>query len=296
MGTEFRITIAGGNARAATASAKAFARAKELDDRLSDYKSDSELMHLCDSAGHGPIHVSNDLFTVMCEAQRIAEATDGAFDVTIGPLVRLWRLARRTRELPHADEITSARAKVGYKHIKLNSAQQTIELTKAGMKLDLGGIAKGYAADEMVKVLREAGCPSCLVSAGGDVVAGDGPPGEPGWVVAIAPLTPTDQPPVLMLANAAVSTSGSAEQFVDIAGKRYSHIVDPKTGIGLIGQFAVTVKAINGAMADALATAAAVMGPKYGATFVEGTEGAMARFAWIEDGEFRVKSAGVLKK
>jgi thiamine biosynthesis lipoprotein len=146
------------------------------------------------------------------------------------------------------------------------------------MRLDFGGIAKGYAADEMVKALRSGGHSRCLVAAGGDIVAGEPPPDASAWDVAIAPLGPGDLPPTLRLANAAVSTSGDAEQFVEIAGRRYAHIVDPKTGLGLTDRLAVTVVAPDGTTSDALATAAAVLGPKRGIELVESAPACAARF------------------
>jgi FAD:protein FMN transferase len=295
MGTLFQITIAGDEQTGKDAAAKAFARAKELDDKLSDYKPDSELMRLCAKAGQGPIAVSDDLFNVMSEAQRIAKLSDGAFDVTVGPIVRLWRLARRTREMPPDDELKAALAKVGYDKVRLDGDKKTISLAESGMKLDLGGVAKGFAAEEMIKVLREAGCSRSLVAAGGDIMAGDAPPGEAGWTVTIAPLDTTDMPPTQYVANAAISTSGGAEQFVEIDGKRYAHIVDPKTGVGLMGQFTVTVRAKTGAAADALATAAAVMGAERGIKMIDGLTEASARFAWKEPGKFRTLVRGSLK-
>jgi thiamine biosynthesis lipoprotein len=288
MGTEFRITICGDAKLAENAATKAFARAKELDDKLSDYKPDSELMKLCEKAGQGPIGVSDDLFTVMSEAQRIAKASNGAFDATVGPIVRLWRLARRTREMPAADETKAAMAKIGYEKVRLDAVKKTIALAEQGMKLDLGGIAKGFAAEEMVKVLRESGCPRCLVAAGGDIFAGDAPDDADGWSISIAPLGPGDKPPTLIIANASVSTSGDAEQHVEIAGKRYAHIVDPKTGLGLVGQFSITVLAKSGATADALATAAAVLGPECGVKLVESL-GGQARFVWKVEERLQVR-------
>ncbi len=278
MGTLFQVTIAGDVNAATNGAKRAFARAKELDDKLSDYKADSELMRLCDKAGTGPVKVIDDLFAVMTDAQRIAKASDGAFDVTIGPIVRLWRLARRTRELPVEKELNDALTKVGHAKIVLGADSKTITLAQTGMKLDLGGIAKGYAAEEMIKVLRDHGCPRALVAAGGDIVAGDAPSGAAGWSVSIAALEPGEQTQTILLANAAISTSGDAEQYVEIAGKRYAHIVNPKTGLGLTDHFAVTVLAKNGATADALATAAAVLGPERGLKLIETFPGASARF------------------
>lgn len=280
MGTEFRITISANSGNQSDAADKAFARGKELDRKLSDYRSDSELMRLCEKAGTGPVTVSDDLFAVMTEAQKISEVSDGAFDVTVGPVVRLWRLARRLRELPDEKELKEAMTKVGYKLVTLDPEKKTIALSQSGMNLDLGGIAKGFAAEEMMTVLREAGFPRALVAAGGDIVVGDPPIGAEGWKVQIAKLEPGELPPALVLHNTAISTSGDAEQFVEIGGKRYAHIVNPATGLGLTDRFAVTVIAKNGTTADALATAAAVLGPERGLKLVQSFPEASARFVW----------------
>jgi thiamine biosynthesis lipoprotein len=279
MGTRFQVTLFADNEAAARRAADAaFDRAAALDARLSDYKPDSELMRLCARAGQGPQAVSPDLLRVLERSHDMSRRSAGAFDVTIGPVVRLWRLARRTRELPPANELRAALALVGYDKLRLNGEHRTAELLRSDMRLDLGGIAKGFAADEMLKDLRTAGCPVALVAAGGDIVAGDPPPGTDGWSVAIAPLEIGERSPRLTLRNAAVSTSGDAERFVEIAGRRYSHIVDPRTGLGLTGRYAVTVVAPDGATADAAATAAAVLGPEAGIKLADSMPGCAARF------------------
>jgi thiamine biosynthesis lipoprotein len=146
------------------------------------------------------------------------------------------------------------------------------------MLLDLGGIAKGYAADEAMQVLKQHGIRSALVAAGGDIVVSEPPPGSTGWTIGVAPLDSPEKPPtqLLLLRNAAVSTSGDAEQYVEINGKRYSHIVDPKTGVGLTGHSSVTIVAPNGTSSDSLATAVSVLGPEQGLEVIDATEGAAA--------------------
>jgi len=279
MGTLFQVTLYATNEAAAKQAADAaFARAAALDARLSDYKPDSELMQLCARAGRGPQEISHDLYNVLDRAQDISRRTSGAFDVTIGPAVRLWRLARRTREMPPEDERRTALALVGYDKLRLDPERRTAELLRDNMRLDLGGIAKGFAADEMVRVLRQSGCPVALIAAGGDIVAGDAPHGTDGWKVAIAPFGLGETPSRLRLQNAAVSTSGGAEQFVEIAGRRYAHIVDPRTGLGLTGRMAVTFVAPEGATADAGATAAAVLGELAGVRLADSMPGCAARF------------------
>ncbi|MBX7103514.1 MAG: FAD:protein FMN transferase [Gemmataceae bacterium] len=279
MGTLFRITVAGDRPAAEQAARAAFRKARELDEKLSDYKPESELMKLCARAGTGPVIVSAELYEVLDHSQRLAAQSDGAFDITIGPVVRLWRLARRTRELPNADELKAALAKTGYRKVALDPKTKAVTLQVPGMRLDLGGIAKGYAGDAMIRALRDAGCPRAIVAAGGDVVAGDPPPGEAGWKVAIQPLDADDKPEPLTLANSAVSTCGDVEQFVEIAGVRYSHVIDPRTGLGLTERRSVTVTAPRGILADGLDTAAAVLGPERGIALIRQTPGAGGRFA-----------------
>src|SRR5262249_14068168 len=154
-----------------------------------------------------PVAVSSELFTVLTKAQEVSKKSDGAFDVTVGPVVRLWRLARRTGRMPDVEEVAKARTLVGYRNVRLDAAAKTVQLLKPGMPLDLGGIAKGYSADEALTVLKEHGINSALVAAGGDIAVSGPPPGKEGWDVAIAPLDPGDASPHLLLSGAAVSTS-----------------------------------------------------------------------------------------
>jgi thiamine biosynthesis lipoprotein len=263
MGTQVRVVVYAPDAATAWhASRAAFRRIALLDDTMSDYKTGSELMRLCRSAGGPPVRVSRDLFHVLARAQEIAQQTNGAFDVTVGPVVRLWRRARRRADLPDAAELTSARKLVGYKYLRLDPKARTVQLLKRGMLLDLGGIAKGYAADVALTVLKRYGISSALVAAGGDIAVGAPPPGEAGWSVGIAPLDSPSQLPTRFLAlqNAGVSTSGDAEQFVEIAGQRYSHIIDPRTGQALTGHSSVTIVAPDATTSDAMATAFSVLG------------------------------------
>jgi thiamine biosynthesis lipoprotein len=194
-------------------------------------------------------------------------------------VVRLWRRARRTRELPDPKELKKALALVGYDKVRL-ADRRTVQLLLMGMLLDLGGIAKGYTAQELLAILRRMGITRALVACGGDIVVGDAPPETKGWKVGIAPLEDPNARPerYLLLRNAAVSTAGDAEQFVVIGGKRYSHIVDPKTGLGLTSRASVTVVARDGTLADGLDTAACVLGLERGLKLVESVPGAEALF------------------
>lgn len=250
MGTMFRVVIyAESSDRGSRAIDDAFQHAAQLNAILSDYIPDSELNRI--STRETP--VSEHLFRVLDAAQRIARATRGAFDITQGPVIRLWRDARKSGRLPDPQAIWEARARSGYRKLKLNAQRRTARLTREGMQLDLGGIAKGYAAGEMLRILREAGFASALVAAGGDIALGDPLPGRKGWAVTLGSSGAPEE-----LANCAISTSGGESQYVVINGVRYSHIVDPRTGLGVTGMDEVTVIAKTGLQADPLATAAIV--------------------------------------
>lgn len=278
MGTLFHLTLyAPSQAAAESASAAAFARIAQLNNLLTDYDPESELMRLCQQPAGTAVRVSPELFTILAEARRIAEISGGTFDPTIGPVVRLWRRARRTEVLPTPTQLAVARSRVGWQKISLNPDQQTVTLLTNDMQLDLGGIAKGYAADEALRVLREQGITRALVAASGDIAAGDPPPGQTGWRVSIG--TPFQREGVertLNLANAAVSTSGDSEQFVIIGGIRYSHIVDPRTGVGLTNRCQVSVVATRAMETDALATAISILGAGAGRSLMETQAGVSA--------------------
>jgi FAD:protein FMN transferase len=279
MGSEFKLVLyCADEATARRASDAAFARIAALDAALSDYNPESELMRLCDRAGGPPVPVGPDLYEVLEKALAMARRSGGAFDPTVGPVVRLWRRARRTRELPDPESLARARALVDYRLVHLDPKGRAVRLDKEGMKLDLGGIAKGYASGEAIATLRRLGVPRALAAGAGDIVVGDPPPEAEGWTVGIAPLEAPGARPTrfLSLQNAAVSTAGDTEQFVEIGGVRYSHIVDPRTGLGLTGRISVTVVAPDGATADGLDTTVVVLGPEKGLPLVEATDGAAA--------------------
>jgi FAD:protein FMN transferase len=296
MGTIFRIVLyAEDKAGAKKAADAGFARVAELDGIMSDYKQDSELMQLCNKFAKEvapPVKVSDDLFFVLQKAQALAKKSDGAFDVTVGPVVQLWRLAARTQELPDQKEFAAARAKVGYKKVELDPAKKTVRLLTPGMQLDLGGIAKGYAADEVLKFLRDKfGIKHALVAASGDITCGDPPPGKDGWTVEIAPIAKSQKPRTLTLANASVSTSGDLEQFVVIDGVRYSHVLDPRTGLGLTGRRSVTVIAPRGIDADSMTKAVSVLPPKQALKLIEDTPDAACFIVILDKNEKPVTTA-----
>ena len=266
------------NATANRAAERVFQRLAQLNAILTDYDPDSELRRLCDTAGEGKaVPVSEELWRVLVHAQSLAERTEGAFDVTVGPVVRVWRLARQFHKMPPQELLDRMRTVVGYRFVRLVPEQRAVELRKPGMRLDLGGIAKGFALDEALKTLRNEGIVCAMVEAGGDIGLGAPPPGKPGWIIGLAP-PERDSPPALYLclSGCFVATSGDLWQFVELGGKRYSHIVDPRTGIGLTDRITVTVVAPEGMAADGLSTAVSVLGPEKGLRLVEQTPGAAA--------------------
>jgi len=259
MGLAVRLVLyAPDEDRAKAAGRAAFARIRQLDACLSDWRVDSELNRLSASAGGAPVPVSADLFTVLAAATEMARRSSGAFDATVGPLVALWRRARREGVLPAPADLAAARALVGWRHLRLDATARTAQLALPGMRLDLGGIAKGYVGDEALATLRAHGVTQALYEAGGEIVVGDAPPGAAGWVIELA------DGERVTVANRAVSASGDTAQFVVIRGTRYSHVVDPHTGLGLTTRLNAHVLAPDGMTADALATAVTVLGPDAG--------------------------------
>jgi thiamine biosynthesis lipoprotein len=240
MGTLVGVTLYARSAAEAKAGfAAAFGRMGALDGMLSDYREGSEL----NSIGVEPRVVSPELYRVLEFARRVSEASGGAFDVTVGPLTRAWRArAQLTGEM---------RALVDWRELHLEGGRAW--LGRAGMRLDLGAIGKGFAADEMVRAVGLLGISRVLVAASGDIVCGEAPPGMRGWAVAAGRVR-------LTLRKGAVSTSGDTAQFYEKDGKRYSHILDPRKGAALSDVLEVSVAGPDGMTADALATTVRVMG------------------------------------
>ena len=271
MAIPFRIVVYSADSQVATNAARqAFARIHGLNGQLSDYDPESELSRFSRTAGTGQsVPLSTELAAVLVRAQEVARESDGAFDVTVGPLVQLWRRARRQREIPDPARLGEARAAVGWGQLELRrthgaAAAQfpfTGRLLKPGMRLDLGGIAKGYALDEATRILRAHGLHRTLITGAGDMVAGDPPPGQPGWKIDLPPVEFPGSPPdqAVWLRRGALCTSGDLFQYVEIDGQRYSHIVDPHTGLGLTDRGLVIVLGRDGMTTDALSTALSVL-------------------------------------
>ena len=277
MGTLVQVTVYTPDEQTAKAAFRAaFDRIRELDDILSDYKPDSELNRITTTAINRAMPVSEDLFTVLRASQELAGATGGAFDVTQAPVIRLWREARRTGRMPDAAALRDAATRGGFRKLHLDAQRRTVTFDMAGMALDVGGIGKGYAASEAIEALDARGVRSALVAVSGDLAFSAAPPGERGWRIGVHTGDPAvlRVPGVLELANGAVSTAGGSEQHVDIGGRRYSHIIDPPSGMGLVDDVTVTVVAPHGLEADGLDTAASVLGAERGLALIESHPGA----------------------
>lgn len=283
MGVPVRILVYSHDKQAANAAVHAaFDRIRQLNLIFSDYDEDSEISQLTRRALPGKaIAVSPDLAKVLAASLEISRQSGGAFDVTVGPLVKLWRASRRSKRLPTAAELASAKQRVGYENIHLDVKRRTVTFDKAGMQLDFGGIVKGYAADEARAALRSQGFSQALVALSGDISVGDPPPGEAGWKIGVAGLEPpgTEPKEFVSLTNQAVSTAGDAFQFVEIGGKHYSHLVDPHTGSGITRRVSVTVIAPTGLLSDGLDSAAAILGPEKGRQLLESAPGVSARYS-----------------
>lgn len=304
-------TYAPDETRAKAAFAKVWPRIDELNSILSDYDPQSEVMRLCASAPHAEfVPISKDLSTCLQASVRLARESDGAFDVTIGQLVKQWRRARRKQSLPTPTQIASARESMGWQNICLSPDGKMVRLLKPGMQIDFGGIAKGYVAEEALKILQHEGLPVSAVAVSGDMALGDAPPSpdaassspqnSSGWKVlmpipkfrspsteVVESSTPLKNPgtantaepdsPVVYLSNCCVSTAGDEFQFLEIDGIRYSHILDPATGMGLTRQIQATVMAPHGIDADGLDTTLCILGHENGARLMQHHPAA----AWI---------------
>jgi thiamine biosynthesis lipoprotein len=281
MGVPFRIVLYAASENAAQgAAAAAFQRVKQLNDIMTDYDSDSELSRLSRTSGQDQfVAVSPDLWVVLARARELAGQSQGAFDVTVGPYVNLWRHARAQRQLPDPARLAKARLAVGYTKMQLDPARHAIKLLAPDMRLDLGGIAKGYAVDQALRVLGRQGIASALVNGGGDMAVSGPPPGKKGWRIELPALDTTNAPAAqfVLLTNAGISTSGDLFQRLEINGVRYSHIVDPRTGIGLTDHSLVTVIAGDDFTADGLTKVMSVLQPKDALKFIGRTPGAAVR-------------------
>jgi len=272
MGTFANITAVAADSGTARASVEAaFSQLKRVDELMSDYKANSQLSQVNRDAFKEPVHVDDDLFEVLDIAVEYSRQTNGAFDVTVGPVVELWREAEETGVLPPEEDIAQAGSKVGFEKLILDRENKTVRFEVDGMRLDLGGIAKGYAIDLAVEAMQKRGAIGGLVDVGGDVRC-FGPPSDSkeSWLVGLQdPSVENQLLLVLKLRDMAVATSGGYRRFAEIDGKKYSHIINPVAGSTADELVSVSIVARTATAADALATAVSVLGREKGLELVD---------------------------
>jgi thiamine biosynthesis lipoprotein ApbE len=279
MGTTFEVTVYRPRSERSQTTADleaAHAEVVRIDHLMSLYRADSELMSLNGRAGEGPVPISELTFEVLEAAAHYASLSDGAIDITVQPLVDLWGFYRiEQASIPPLDKIEAVLQGVGMDRMSLVSSGRTAAL-ESGTALDLGSIAKGYAVDRALAVLRTRGVPSALVDLGGNIgVLGQAPGGRP-WIVGIRHPRREGLIGEVRFRIGAVATSGDYDRYFEVDGKRYSHLLDPRTGRPVEGVYSLTVVAPNATAADALSTAAFVLGPERGMALLahcEGVEG-----------------------
>ena len=262
MGSPFNLVLYAATKQLADSAAdQSFRLIDSINLRCSDYDSSAELYKLQFATVGKPIKVSPILMELFCTARQAYTDSHGSFDITVGPLSRLWRSARKSQQFPTNAAINEARNRVGFNKLQIDSNAQTITFLQSKMQLDMGGIAKGYAADKVLALLQSIGITNALVDAGGDMITAGTPIQKNGWRVGVN--IPGQQEALwnrkLILTNKAVATSGDAFQYMLHEGKKYGHIIDPRTGYGVTFQRNVTVVSPTATTADWLATACSIL-------------------------------------
>jgi thiamine biosynthesis lipoprotein len=286
MDTFVSIRAVGSNPEQAIQAA--FDEIERIESLMSRHIPDSDASRINEGAGGEPVKVSGETLYVIEKALECASLTKGAFDITIGPLMDVWNFGLPDPAVPDADEIEQARSLIGWELLELDPANRTVRLPIQGMSIDLGGVAKGYAAQEGARILREYGVSHALIDAGGNIVTvGLRPDGEP-WQIGIR--DPRGESiedtigPTLSVANGAIATSGDYERFFIYDGRRYHHILNPETGMPVETVRSVTVMAEDALYADMLSTAVFVLGRDEGMRFIETLDGISAMIV-TDDGD-----------
>jgi thiamine biosynthesis lipoprotein len=263
MGTIFTVAVYGRDRTfLSEVVEQVFEEVDRLDEQMSNYKPESELSAINREAASHPVIVEPGLFHLLEICVRRSEQTDGAFDITVGPLMKSWGFFRGRGRLPTPAEINEVLKRVGYRHLKLDDERRTIRFDESGVEIDLGGIAKGYAVDRAVDILRSNGITSALVSSGtSSIYALGSPPGAHGWKITLRDPYDAQKPAdVIHLQNYSLSTSGSYERFFEIDGKNYCHIMNPHTGWPVQGVLSAAVLAATGTDTDGRSAGCFVMG------------------------------------
>ena len=275
LGSPFEITVvATDSVQAKLYTDLAISEVKRIENLVSDWIPTTQISQVNQNAGIKPIKVDQEVFDLVERAIKISKLTSGAFDISYASMDKIWKFDGSMKQMPTEEAIKKSVEKVGYQNIILNPKDKTIFLKNKGMKLGLGGIAQGYIADKIKEVLQEKRCTSGLVNVSGDINTwGKQPNGEPWSVGIINPMNKNKVFATFILDDSAVETSGSYEKFVVFNGKRYSHIIDPRTGYPASGIVSVSVFAKQTELADALATGIFVLGIEVGLDLVNQLNG-----------------------
>lgn len=275
LGSPFEITVvATDSVQAKLYTDLAISEVKRIENLVSDWIPTTQISQVNQNAGIKPIKVDQEVFDLVERAIKISKLTSGAFDISYASMDKIWKFDGSMKQMPTEEAIKKSVEKVGYQNIILNPTDKTIFLKNKGMKLGLGGIAQGYIADKIKEVLQEKRCTSGLVNVSGDINTwGKQPNGEPWSVGIINPMNKNKVFATFILDDSAVETSGSYEKFVVFNGKRYSHIIDPRTGYPASGIVSVSVFAKQTELADALATGIFVLGIEVGLDLVNQLNG-----------------------
>ena len=275
LGSPFEITVvAKDSVQGNLFSDLAIAEVKRIENLISDWIPTSQISKVNQNAGISPVKVDKEVFDLVERATKISKLTSGAFDISYASMDRIWKFDGSMKEMPTPEEIRKSVEKVGYQNIILNPKDTTIFLKNKGMKLGLGGIGQGYIADKIKVLLQEKGCKSGLVNVSGDINTWGKQPNGNVWTVGIVnPMNKNKVFATFPLDDSAVETSGSYEKYVTFNGKRYSHIIDPRTGYPATGIISVSVFAKQTELADALATGIFVMGVEVGLDLINQLKG-----------------------
>lgn len=272
MWTRFEIVAYGPNhTRVAEAAEAAFAEIDRLDRQMSNYSETSDLTYINRNAARAEVIVEKELFDLLKLSVDYSGMTDGAFDITVGPLMRAWGFFKGRGRVPEPSELVSVMAKVGYQHLTLNERTRTIRFDREGVELDLGGIAKGYAVDKAAQILRESGVTAALITSGASSIQAIGaPPDQTAWRIEVRdPLGPSRSITSVELKDQSISTSGCYEKAFTLGGKTYCHIMDPRTGYPIEGILSATIITPRGVEAEALSKAAMVRGVEWMTTYLK---------------------------
>ncbi|MBL0272116.1 MAG: FAD:protein FMN transferase [Chitinophagaceae bacterium] len=276
MGNRFEITVVSDNEKdALTRIDEAVGEISRIEKLLTTFKEDSQTNLINLNAGMAPVKVDREVFDIINRSKRISEVTQGAFDITYGSVdKKLWNFDKGMTSLPDAETAKNAVHLINYRNVILDEKKCTVFLKEKGMRIGFGGIGKGYAAERAKYILQQKGITSGIVNAAGDLTAWGNQPDGKEWTIGIADPNSTHHPfSYLSITDMAIATSGNYEKFITINGKKYSHTIDPKTGLPVTGIKSVTIISPNAEVADAMATPVMIMGIKVGLNLVNQVKG-----------------------